>query len=67
MISSRSQALPGTALPCRLCLPNPPRRDFLFPATSRGRASTAVRSQAEPGTEGNLGPRGILLSAARLT
>ena len=32
-LPSRSQALPGTALPCRLCLPNPSRRDFLFPAT----------------------------------
>src|SRR5579871_4296529 len=50
---SRSQALPGNALPGRLRLPI-----GIMPAVksldTRGRASRAVRSQAEPGNEGEL-------------
>ncbi len=52
-ISTRSQALPGNALPCRLRLPLRSRRD-VHHRSNRGRASIAVRSQAEPGTERGL-------------
>jgi hypothetical protein len=43
---SRSQALPGNALLARLCLASSSLR-----AALRGRASGALRSQAEPGNE----------------
>ena len=44
----RSQAPPGDAMKGRLRLPS---NDFGLPFPIRGGASTAVRSQAEPGTE----------------
>ena len=57
-LPSRSQALPGTALPGRLCLPNLPRHTSYSPA----------QVEAEPlqqrGPRQSLGPR-ILFSAAR--
>ena len=46
-LHTRSQALPGNALLCRLCLPD---RTWMW-QEPRGRASRAVRSQAEPGNE----------------